>query len=91
VINGFLADRIEDLQKALLDAETQHTSVVAELQKGQAIVTNDLKLVKDELEKYRRLRFAEPPAKIPVTAAPPEPVDPAEKRRIRGWLGVDER
>jgi hypothetical protein len=87
-LGSFLADRVDDLNASILESEAQHTSVVTELQKAQAIVASELKAAKDELDKYRRLRFAEPPAKIKVT---PAPEHPTEKSRYQTWLGVEDK
>jgi hypothetical protein len=88
-LGSLLADKVENLSASILESEAQHTNAVAELQKVNANVASELKTVKDELEKYRRLKFAEPPAKIKVTAAPP--LIPAEKQRKESWLGEDDR
>lgn len=89
IINSFLADKVEILSASILETEAQHTTVVAELKQAHANVAAELKSVKDELEKYRRLKFVEPSMKIAVT--PPVPQIPAEKQRTSSWLGVDER
>lgn len=90
-LGSFLADRIDSGIIEFTEAAAKHTSEVAELRQAQATVANELKAAKDELDKYRRLRFAEPPAKIAVS--PPPQADHPEKGKviIRSWLGQEER